>query len=199
MIKMEQNIINLNKTLYSNNNNILLEIVEDLNKLMDYSKDDLIIKILGESINKINIIINENKKYFDLIRNDISSLSNQINKRFDELNINQINSHNDDEYVGQFMNELKEGKGIYLYNNGTKYEGDFKNGKKDGKGIKYYTDGNRYEGDYKNGKKEGKGITYYNDGSRYEGDYKIGKKEGKGIYYYTNGDRYEGDFKNNKI
>ena len=47
---------------------------------MDYSKDDLIIKILGESINKINIIINENKKYFNLIRNDISSLSNQINK-----------------------------------------------------------------------------------------------------------------------
>ena len=77
---MEQNIINLNKTLYSNNNNILFEIVEDLNKLMDYSKDDLIIKILGESINKINIIINENKKYFNLIRNDISSLSNQINK-----------------------------------------------------------------------------------------------------------------------
>ena len=42
---------------------------------------------------KIYIIlnINENKKNVQFIRNDISSLYNQINKRFDELNINIYN------------------------------------------------------------------------------------------------------------
>ena len=36
----------------------------------------------------MNFIINENKKNVQLIRNDISSLYNNINKKFDELNIN---------------------------------------------------------------------------------------------------------------
>ena len=40
---MEQNFLNLNDKIYSNNN-ILLEIVNDLQKLMNYSKDNLIIK-----------------------------------------------------------------------------------------------------------------------------------------------------------
>ena len=54
---MEQNIFNLNNKIYSNNNNILLEIINDLNKLLNYSNDNLIIKILGNSINKMNYII----------------------------------------------------------------------------------------------------------------------------------------------
>ena len=49
---MEQNIFNLNNKIYSNNNNILLEIVNDLHQLMNYSKDNLIIKTLGNIINK---------------------------------------------------------------------------------------------------------------------------------------------------
>ena len=36
----------------------------------------------------MNYIINENKKNVQLIRNDISSLYNKMNKRFDELNNN---------------------------------------------------------------------------------------------------------------
>ena len=51
---MEQNIFNLNNKIYSNNNNILLEIINDLNQLMNYYKDNLSIKILGNVINKIN-------------------------------------------------------------------------------------------------------------------------------------------------
>ena len=46
---MEKNIINSN----SNNNNILLEIINDLNQLMNDSHDDTIIKRLGDVINKI--------------------------------------------------------------------------------------------------------------------------------------------------
>ena len=87
---MEQNMFDLNNKIYSNNNNLLLEIVNDINQVINNSKEDLSIKILGNVINKINYIINENKKNLQL-RNDISSMCNQINKRFDKLEINNIN------------------------------------------------------------------------------------------------------------
>ena len=89
---MDQNIFNLNNKIYSNNNNILLEIINDLQKIINNSKDNVIIKILSNVIIKMNNIIDENKKILKLIRNDISKLydklSFQINKKFDELNIN---------------------------------------------------------------------------------------------------------------
>ena len=83
---MEQNMFNLNNKIYSNNNNLLIEIINDLNQLMNYYKDNLSIKILGNVINKINYIINENKKNLQLLRNDISELSQKI----DNLNINSF-------------------------------------------------------------------------------------------------------------
>ena len=84
---MEQNMFNLNNKIYSNNNNLLIEIINDLNQLMNYYRDNLSIKILSNVINKINYIINENKKNLQLLRNDISELSQKI----DNLNINNIN------------------------------------------------------------------------------------------------------------
>ena len=59
---MENNLFNLNNKINSNNNNIMLEIINELNQLRNYSQDNLIISKLGNIINKINIIINENKK-----------------------------------------------------------------------------------------------------------------------------------------
>ena len=110
---MNEDIFNLNNKIYSNNNNILLEIINDLNKLMDYSKDNIIIKTLGNIINKMNYIITENKKNIKLIRNDINKLYN----KFDELKINNtINNqeiiNNEGRYIGQVLNCMAEGKGI---------------------------------------------------------------------------------------
>ena len=85
---MEQNLSNLNDKIYSNNNNILLEIVNDLQKLMNSSKDNLIIKTLGKIINKMNNIINENKKNLELIRNDMNKMFNKLDKNINELKIN---------------------------------------------------------------------------------------------------------------
>ena len=54
-------------------------------------------------------------------------------------------------YIGQVVNGLREGKGIYYWNNGDRYEGEWKNGKMEGKGIYYYNNepwkGDRYEGE----------------------------------------------------
>ena len=130
-------MFNLNNKIYSNNNNLLLEIINDLNQVINNSKEDLSIKILGNVINKINYIINENKKNLQLLRNEISSLCNQINKRFDKLEINNINKQelkiNNGKYIGQIVNGLREGKGIMYWNEGDIYDGEWKNDKAEGK------------------------------------------------------------------
>ena len=200
---MEQNLFNLNDKIYSNNNNILLEIVNDLQQLMNYSKDNLIIKTLGGIINKMNFIINENKKNLQLVRNDILSL----HKKLDQLSNNNFNNNQElqqenGKYIGPVVNGLAEGKGIWFgtkeFCKGERYEGDFRSNKKEGKGIYYWNDGARYEGGFRNCKMEGKGIYYHNNGNRYEGDLRSGKREGKGIYYYASGDREMGDWLNDK-
>ena len=158
---------NLNNKIYSNNNNLLLGIVNDLQQIINNTHDNLIIKRIGDIINKMNFIINDNKKNTQLIINHISSLENKImnglNKKFDQLNINnnqlnnQIENYDDgDRYVGQIINGLREGKGTYYYNNGDRYEGDWRNDKMEGKGIFYFNNGNRQMGDYSYSKPIGK-------------------------------------------
>ena len=104
--------------------------------------------------------------------------------------------YNGDIYIGELLNNKREGFGIYYYHNGNRYEGEWKNDNKDGIGIFYFSNGDRYEGELKNDKREGMGIYYYFDGERYEGEWKNDKTEGMGIYYYFDGDRYEGEWKN---
>ena len=102
---MEQNIFNLNNKIYSNNNNILLEIVNDLLKLIKHSKDNLIIKTLGNIINKMNHIINENKRNLESIRNDINKLIHKL----DNLNINTNNKQELQFPYGIYIGEVVNG------------------------------------------------------------------------------------------
>ena len=88
---------NLNNKIYSNNNNLLLGIVNDLQQIINNTHDNLIIKRIGDIINKMNFIINDNKKNTQLIINHISSLENKmngLNKKFDQLNINNNQLNN---------------------------------------------------------------------------------------------------------
>ena len=100
-------------------------------------------------------------------------------------------------YIGQFNNNLREGKGIIYYPNGNiVYEGDFVNDQFHGNGIFCWVEGEYYIGQFQNGKNNGKGILYYKDGKiKYEGDFVNDKFEGQGTYYYENGYIYEGKFK----
>ena len=128
----------MNNRIYLSNNNLLISIINDLKQIINNTHDNLIIQRIGNIINKMNFIINENKKNTELIINHISSLKNQINKQFSQLKINNnnnnqlnyqtINYSNGDRYVGQILNGLREGKGNMCYNRepykGDRYEGD---------------------------------------------------------------------------
>ena len=69
---MDDKNYQFNNKIYSNNNNIFLGIINDLQQLINYSKDNIIIKRLSDIIIKMNYIINENKKNVELIKNDIT-------------------------------------------------------------------------------------------------------------------------------
>lgn len=101
---------------------------------------------------------------------------------------------NGDKYEGAFSNGTYNGYGIYTYLNGNRYEGNWTNGVPNGNGTLYYVDGSKYEGDWENGNFRGNVIEYYDNGARYEGKWENGSRNGYGVYYYSNGERYEGNW-----
>ena len=90
---------NLNNKIYSNNNNSLLGIVNDLQQIINNTHDNLIIKRIGDIINKMNFIINDNKKNTQLIINHISSLENKIITKLNKEYENIIKIENNNQYI----------------------------------------------------------------------------------------------------
>ena len=173
---MDKDTFTLNNQTYSNNNNILLGIINELHQIANSSHENLTIKRISDVIIKMNFIINENRKNHESIMNQFSLLQNRFDQLSKKIDINNIN----------YNQELKGIKNGYNW----RYVGQVLNGLREGKGICYWEDGDRYEGNYKNDNKEGKGIYYYNDGDIYEGDFKNDNMEGKGINYYRSGNRW---------
>lgn len=99
------------------------------------------------------------------------------------------------EYLGDILNGLPHGHGVFNYKNGDKYIGDFKNGLFDGNGELTTIKGEQYQGEFKNGKKEGNGAYKNKNGEIYSGHWKENKKDGQGKYTFSNGDFYKGEFK----
>jgi len=97
-----------------------------------------------------------------------------------------IDSNNFTVGEGLYIDNILEGYGKYLFNNGDYYEGYFKNGKMNGKGKYIWKEGEIYEGEYKNGIKEGFGIFKWNNGKVYKGNFVDGKPDEEGNYYDVN-------------
>ena len=126
---MDKDTFTLNNQTYSNNNNILLGIINELHQIANSSHENLTIKRISDIIIKMNFIINENKKNMGLILNQFTNLENQIQQLSQNLKINNINNQQELKgakngikwrYVGQVVNGLREGKGIYYVNNGDR-------------------------------------------------------------------------------
>ena len=75
---MNQDTFNLNGKIYSNNNNLLLGIINDLQQVINNTHDNLIIKRIGDIINKTNFAINENKKNYQSIMQQFSLMQQQF-------------------------------------------------------------------------------------------------------------------------
>jgi S1-C subfamily serine protease len=128
-------------------------------------------------------------------------------------------------FYGNFINNQRQGKGMFVYNNGDVfkgyyidglwngsgsfywgfendslfghyYSGQFINGNRTGTGLYFWPNGDIYEGNFVNGVSTGKGEIYWTNGSYYIGDFVNDVRTGKGEYYWTDGSYYIGDFVN---
>ena len=133
-----------------------------------------------------------NKNYVDNANNLFVAIINQTT--FEEIR----NAYNSGKYIGQVVNGIREGKGIYYWNTGEIYEGEWKNDKMEGKGIKHFQNGNIYEGYWRNDQQNGRGIFHWSNGTIYEGTFRNNLFHGKGILYFADGTREMGDFHNEK-
>ena len=186
---MDKDTFTLNNQTYSNNNNILLGIINELQQISNSSHENLTIKRISDVIIKMNFIINENRKNMGLIMNQFTLLQNQIQQLSQKIDFNSFNT-NTPKYSTQITNNINNQQEL-KYNNG-RYVGQVVNGLPEGKGIRYWNSepfkGDRYEGDFRNGKKEGKGIYYYHNGDRSMGDYYNDNRIGKHVMLTRNGE-----------
>ncbi len=120
-------------------------------------------------------------------------------------------------YVGDLVNQKKEGKGVFACNDRRIFDGNWKNDKKDGPGTLRFEDGrifkgkwsndlmepvaeirfpdrNTYQGEIKNFKMHGKGVFKFAAGDSYDGNWNEGLREGFGKYLWEDGAKYEGNW-----
>src|SRR6185436_17170323 len=124
-------------------------------------------------------------------------------------------------YVGEFVDNMPAGRGVYKYAgvtvtgifdkdgnaigpalmewpSGERYEGTFNKSKQpEGKGRLTFNAG-YYEGEFLKGLRHGTGTIVNDAGFSYTGQWAYGEESGKGTAVYTNGARYEGEFKAGK-
>lgn len=103
-----------------------------------------------------------------------------------------VYSVNGDEYTGEWLNNLKHGKGTYQWkHNSAIYDGDWAKGKRNGFGTYSLPRGTGYRkvyaGGWKNDKKHGYGTNFYADDEYYEGEWYGDKRSGWGRMYYSDG------------
>ena len=75
------------------------------------------------------------------------------------------NEFKGDTYVGEYMDDIKNGQGTYIWKDGSKYTGNWLDNNQDGQGIYIYPDGRKEVGEFKNGLLNGFAIQYDADGS----------------------------------
>lgn len=79
------------------------------------------------------------------------------------------------------------------------YSGEWKDDKKSGKGVFVWENGEKFDGLWKDDSRNGAGTSYWQNGDHFEGIWVDDLRNGPGIYYWKNGQHLEGIWKNDKI
>ena len=162
-------------------NNLIKNIV-NLNIKEIYYQGEFNEENKKNGIGKMIIINNNNEKcfYHGIWENDI-------------LNNGTIYYMNNDKYIGNLKNYLREGKGKYE-SSSEKYDGYWKEDQKDGDGSVVFIDGTTYKGQFKNNKFNGKGEMKWIDGTYYCGEFLNNLFNGKGYLKGKDNNTYNGNF-----
>lgn len=79
-------------------------------------------------------------------------------------------------FTGNFINDLLEGEGTRVSDNGEVYQGQFKAGIEDGLGTLTFIDGRKFNGPFTNGRPNGQGNLTTDTGKVLKQTYKDGKR-----------------------
>ncbi|XP_018319676.1 MORN repeat-containing protein 3-like [Agrilus planipennis] len=130
----------------------------------------------------------------------LKSRSKELEKLSEKNGLrHSIYSIGKDKYKGEWKNNLKDGKGVYLSRTKQLYEGDWAENYRHGFGIlavpleKIFI--LKYRGDWRRGLYGGFGEEHYPDGSYYIGYFKNSKKHGEGEMWYADASYYYGDWR----
>lgn len=147
---------------------------------------------------KNNIVENDDLNQGDIV--DDADIKQEENLEEDKMDSIQNKDYPSMEYIGHFMNNMKEGRGKFTFKDGDIYIGHFKEDNLEGIGQMTYSSGDEYIGSWKEGSKDGDGIYIWKDRWIYVGGFKSSKMDGYGVCYDNNGNLvYEGEWKNNLI
>jgi len=128
---------------------------------------------------------------------------------------------NGSEYIGQFVDGVKHGKGWYSSSSGYEYEGDWLKGKQSGAAKIQYKNGDVYTGEVKDSLRDGFGELYQVSSTRnfkgcwdkdnlkgeveikepkwtFKGKLDFQKSVGQGVLQYQDGSEYRGNIQNFK-
>jgi hypothetical protein len=101
--------------------------------------------------------------------------------------------------TGCISGNCKDGKGTYVFNDGSLYVGEFVNGNMEGFGKLTDKFGNIYTGYFKNNKFNGIGKFERTDGTKYIGEFKDGRRHGLGTQYYSATYKEKGKWDNDRF
>jgi len=103
---------------------------------------------------------------------------------------------NGSKYEGDWAFDAREGRGEFFVKSKDDtlrmvYSGSWLNDMKEGVGVWYGADGSRYEGHFHANLPHGEGTMFYPEGHVYVGQWLDGKRSGYGTLTLANGDVYE--------
>ena len=139
------------------------------------------------------ILSEEEKRNIQEMYGLISEQSSNVNDLLKDLENFEVE---DEQLTGCVEGDCENGKGKYVYKDGSVYEGEFKNGKKDGRGVYTYgsestSEGSVYKGYFTQGKRNGFGKFTHIEGWSYEGVYYGINRRGIGYLTCEDGTRHE--------
>jgi hypothetical protein len=110
---------------------------------------------------------------------------------------------NGENYVGEWLNDLKHGLGFLKYPendtwNRTSFDGEWKENQQSGSGTMIRKNGEKYVGEWLNGLNHGHGVRTFAEDSiakSYDGEWKEGLHSGNGTMIWKDGEKYVGEFK----
>ena len=190
------------------------ESIKDNNNILERQKTISKNKINEEVNYEIIPIKNSDKEKIILNKLYNNLEEKEMNKNKNGITEVIIKYNNGEKYIGEYDREnLRNGRGIQIFNNNNIYYGFWEKDKMNGMGkmIKMNRKINDlstifnsnlipyYYGEWKNNLEDGKGEEKWRDNSLYKGEYKEGNKQGIGEMIFPDGTIYEGEFSKGKI